>query len=84
MAFGIVLAALLGGPDSGRGQVVDANVLDATTTSWGPRPGMLRAQGCGASTAGTNLLDTGAPYYDTYACAEGGGWRWARSRSGSS
>lgn len=71
MAFGIV-CALLEARTSGRGQVVDANVLDATTTIMGFVQG-LRAQGVWGLDRGTNLLDTGAPFYDTYACADG---RW--------
>ena len=71
MAFGIV-CALLETRSSGRGQVVDANVLDATTTIMGFVQG-LRAQGVWGLDRGTNLLDTGAPYYDTYTCADG---RW--------
>jgi alpha-methylacyl-CoA racemase len=71
MAFGIV-CALLEARGSGRGQVVDANVLDATTTIMGFVQG-LRAQGVWSGGRGGNLLDTGCPYYDTYACADG---RW--------
>ncbi len=71
MAFGIV-CALLEARTSGRGQVVDANVLDATTTIMGFVQG-LRAQGAWGLDRGSNLLDTGAPFYDTYACADG---RW--------
>jgi alpha-methylacyl-CoA racemase len=71
MAFGIV-CALLEARTSGRGQVVDASVLDATTTIMGFVQG-LRAQGVWSGARGRNLLDTGCPYYDTYACADG---RW--------
>jgi alpha-methylacyl-CoA racemase len=71
MAFGIV-CALLEARTSGRGQVVDANVLEATTTIMGFVQG-LRAQGVWSGGRGGNLLDTGCPYYDTYACADG---RW--------
>jgi alpha-methylacyl-CoA racemase len=71
MAFGVV-CALLEARSSGRGQVVDANVLDATATLMGFIQG-LRAQGAWSLDRGTNLLDTGCPYYDTYACADG---RW--------
>jgi alpha-methylacyl-CoA racemase len=71
MAFGIV-CALLEARSSGRGQVVDANVLDATTTIMGFLQG-LRAQGMWTLDRGANLLDTGAPFYDTYTCADG---RW--------
>jgi len=71
MAFGIV-CALLEARSSGRGQVVDANVLDATTTIMGFVQG-LRAQGVWSGGRGENLLDTGCPYYDVYVCADG---RW--------
>jgi alpha-methylacyl-CoA racemase len=71
MAFGIV-CALLEARASGRGQVVDANVLDATTTIMGFLQG-LRAQGMWTLDRGANLLDTGAPFYDTYTCSDG---RW--------
>jgi alpha-methylacyl-CoA racemase len=71
MAFGIV-CALLEARSSGQGQVVDANVLDATTTMMGFVQG-LRAQGMWSLDRGANLLDTGCPYYDTYTCADG---RW--------
>ena len=71
MAFGIV-CALLEARTSGRGQVVDANVLEATTTIMGFLQG-LRAQGMWTLDRGANLLDTGAPFYDTYTCADG---RW--------
>jgi alpha-methylacyl-CoA racemase len=65
LAFGIV-AALFGG----RGQVVDAAMVDGAalmlapfysarfTGAWGPR--------------GTNHLDSGAPFYDSYETADGG------------
>ena len=69
MAFGIV-CALLESRSSGRGQVVEASVLDATTTLMGFVQG-LRAQGRWSLDRGANLLDTGCPYYDTYACADG-------------
>ena len=71
MAFGIV-CALLEARSSGRGQVVYANVLDATTTIMGFVQG-LRAQGVWSGGRGENLLDTGCPYYDVYVCADG---RW--------
>jgi alpha-methylacyl-CoA racemase len=71
MAFGIV-CALLEARSSGQGQVVDANVLDATTTIMGFVQG-LRAQGVWSGGRGENLLDSGCPYYDVYACADG---RW--------
>jgi alpha-methylacyl-CoA racemase len=71
LAFGVV-CALLEARTSGRGQVVDANVLESTATLMGLVHG-LRAQGKWQDERGTNLLDTGCPYYDVYTCADG---RW--------
>jgi len=71
LAFGVV-CALLEARTSGRGQVVDANVLESTSTLMGLVHG-LRAQGRWSTERGTNLLDTGCPYYDVYTCADG---RW--------
>ncbi|MDQ0381645.1 alpha-methylacyl-CoA racemase [Amycolatopsis thermophila] len=65
-----VLAALVERDRSGRGQVVDAAMVDGASVLmqmvWA-----LRAQGAWADEPGTNLLDTGCPYYDTYRCADG-------------
>ncbi|UQS27924.1 CoA transferase [Amycolatopsis thermalba] len=65
-----VLAALVERAGSGRGQVVDAAMVDGASVLlqmvWA-----LRAQGAWADEPGTNLLDTGCPYYDTYRCADG-------------
>jgi alpha-methylacyl-CoA racemase len=71
LAFGIV-CALLEARTSGRGQVVDANVLEATSTLMALVHG-LRARGRWSLERGANLLDTGCPYYDVYTCADG---RW--------
>ena len=71
LAFGVV-CALIESRSSGRGQVVDANVLESTATLMGLVHG-LRAQGKWQRDRGTNLLDTGCPYYDVYTCADG---RW--------
>lgn len=65
-----VLAALLERERSGSGQVVDAAMVDGVALLsqmlWS-----FRAQGAWADARGTNLLDGGAPFYDTYACADG-------------
>lgn len=71
LAFGIV-CALLEVRSSGKGQVVDGNVLDATSTLMGLVHG-LRAAGRWSLERGSNLLDTGCPFYDVYTCADG---RW--------
>lgn len=69
LALGVV-AALFEVARGGEGQVVDAAMVDgaallmvpfyaaAAMGFWGPR--------------GTNLLDSGTPYYDAYRCADGG------------
>ncbi|GII87204.1 CoA transferase [Sphaerisporangium siamense] len=68
LAYGVLLA-LLERERTGRGRVIDAAMVDGAALlfamfaqfagrgAWGPR--------------GTNLLDTGAPMYDTYATADG-------------
>ena len=65
-----VLAALWEARASGRGQVVDAAMVDGASLllqlTWA-----LHGQGHWRDERGTNLLDGGAPYYDTYACADG-------------
>ncbi|RNM12490.1 CaiB/BaiF CoA transferase family protein [Nocardioides pocheonensis] len=65
-----VLAALLEARVSGRGQVVDAAIVDGTAS--------LNAMGAAFLASGTfkeeraaNLLDGGAPYYDIYETADG-------------
>jgi alpha-methylacyl-CoA racemase len=71
LAFGIV-CALLESRTSGRGQVIDANVVESTATLMTLIHG-LRAVGRWLDRRGENLLDTGCPYYDVYTCADG---RW--------
>jgi alpha-methylacyl-CoA racemase len=69
LAFGIACAAWEA-TRSGKGQVIDAALIDGAALLmapfysgrasgfWGPR--------------GTNMLDTGAPFYDVYETADGG------------
>lgn len=67
--FGIV-AALYERERSGAGQVVDAAMVDGSSVliqmMW-----QMRASGMWTDVRGTNMLDGGAPYYDTYECADG-------------
>ncbi|MBO0831801.1 MAG: CoA transferase [Actinobacteria bacterium] len=69
MALGI-LAALIERADSGRGQVVDAAMVDGSALLTSFIYG-LRAAGGWQDQRGANLLDGGAPFYDTYATADG-------------
>ena len=69
LAFG-VMAALYERQRSGRGQVVDAAMVDGAASLasifWG-----LQAAGQWGEPRGANLLDGGAPFYDTYETADG-------------
>ncbi|MCW2678846.1 MAG: L-carnitine dehydratase/bile acid-inducible protein [Frankiales bacterium] len=65
-----VLAALLERATSGQGQVVDAAMVDGVTSLMAMTYG-FRAAGGWADERGSNLLDGGAPFYDTYPCSDG-------------
>jgi alpha-methylacyl-CoA racemase len=69
LAFG-VMAALWSAVRTGEGDVVDVAMVDGSallmTMTWA-----FRALGVWHDERGTNLLDTGAPFYDTYECADG-------------
>jgi alpha-methylacyl-CoA racemase len=65
-----ILAGLFERERSGAGQVIDAAMIDGATLlaqmmwSW-------RGVGAWSDERGVNLLDGGAPFYDTYACSDG-------------
>ena len=65
-----ILAALLERSTSGQGQVVDAAMVDGVSSLLAMTYG-FRAAGGWSDERGSNLLDGGAPFYDTYACADG-------------
>ena len=69
LAFG-TLAALLHVRGCGAGQVIDCAMTDGSALLmamiWG-----YRARGYWSDARGTNRLDTGAPYYDSYETADG-------------
>jgi len=69
LGFGIV-CALLEAKQSGRGQVVDAAMVEGasllTSMFWG-----LQAAGRWSDVRGDNVLDSGAPWYDTYVTRDG-------------
>jgi alpha-methylacyl-CoA racemase len=66
-----ILAALHERSRSGRGQVVDAAMVDGAALLTAFVHG-VRADGQWSDERGTNLLDGGAPFYDTYETADGG------------
>jgi alpha-methylacyl-CoA racemase len=65
-----ILAALWERQNSGKGQVIDAAMIDGSSVlvqmMWA-----MRAMGMWTDERGTNMLDGGAPYYDTYECSDG-------------
>ena len=65
-----VLAALYEAQHSGQGQVVDAAIVDGSAHLTTMMLGALAA-GAWRQERGTNLLDTGAPFYDVYETADG-------------
>lgn len=69
LAFGMV-SALLGVKNGAPGQVIDCAMTDGSallmSMMWG-----FRATGMWGDTRGTNMLDTGAAYYDTYETSDG-------------
>lgn len=69
LAFGLV-CGILEARNSGRGQVVDAAMVDGAATlmtmMWA-----FSSLGMWSEDRGQNVLDTGAPFYDTYETADG-------------
>jgi len=65
-----VVCGLLEAARTGRGQVVDAAMIDGVTSLmtmvWG-----YYAQGFYSLERGHNVIDSGAPFYDVYECADG-------------
>lgn len=70
LAFGL-LAAIFERSRSGRGQVVDAAMVDGASSLMSIFHGMLAADRWDFGQRAANLLDGGAPFYDTYATADG-------------
>ncbi|MBW2237048.1 MAG: CoA transferase [Deltaproteobacteria bacterium] len=69
LAFGMV-CALLEAQRSGRGQVVDAAMVDGAAALMAMVHG-FRAMGVWSEERGTNLLDTGAHFYDVFETRDG-------------
>jgi alpha-methylacyl-CoA racemase len=70
LAFGVV-CALLESRTSGQGQVVDAAMVDGVALLTSLVHG-LHAFGAWEGEPGTNLLDSGAHFYEVYETADGG------------
>jgi alpha-methylacyl-CoA racemase len=66
-----VLAALLEAERSGTGQVVDAAMVDGVGVLTTMFTALAQMGAWDLTSRGTNSLDSGAPWYDTYACADG-------------
>src|SRR5688572_32617334 len=65
------MAALYERQRSGLGQVVDAAMVDGASSLMSIFHGLLASGRWDADTRSANLLDGGAPFYDTYAAADG-------------
>jgi alpha-methylacyl-CoA racemase len=68
LGFGVV-CALLEAQRSGRGQVVDAEMVDGAALLAAMFAGFLAAGEC-SEERGANILDSGAPWYDVYETAD--------------
>ncbi len=68
-AFGMV-CGVLEARSSGQGQVIDVSMVDGsaslTNMMW-----TMKAMGFWSAERGTNMLDTGAHFYEVYECADG-------------
>ena len=69
LAMGI-LAALHETKSSGAGQVVDAAMVDGVASLM-TQPHGTFAAGMMTNDRGTNITDSGAPFYDVYECSDG-------------
>ena len=71
LAFGVV-CGVLEARGSGEGQVVDAAMVDGAALLTALMHGLAAAGAWTSSAPGTNLLDSGAHFYETYATSDGG------------
>ena len=70
LAYGVV-CALLNAQRSGQGQVVDAAMVDGSAVLMSMFWGFKNVGMFDENARGTNLLDTGAHFYDVFECADG-------------
>ena len=72
MLFSGILMALLARQTTGRGQVVEGNMVDGMRMlGTFPRLAMEAGGGVWDRSRGENLLDGGCPWYDTYETRDG-------------
>ena len=69
LAFGVV-CALLETQKSGKGQVIDAAMIDGSATLMSMFWAMKSIGMLNENAPGTNLLDTGAHFYDVFQCQD--------------
>ena len=69
LAYGVV-CALLEAQRSGKGQVVDAAMVDGAAVLMSMFWGFKQMGTFDENARGTNLLDTGAHFYDVYECSD--------------
>ncbi len=70
LAFGVV-CALLEAQKSGKGQIIDAAMVDGAAILMSMFWAFRQIGHFNESEPGTNLLDTGAHFYDVYKCLDG-------------
>lgn len=70
LAYGVV-CALLEAQKSGKGQVIDAAMVDGVAVLMSMFWAFRQVGHFNENEPGTNLLDTGAHFYDVYQCADG-------------
>jgi len=70
LAYGM-LAAILGARTTGKGQVIDAAMVDGAASLM-TMTYTLRSAGIWQDARGTNMLDTGAHFYEVYETSDGG------------
>ena len=70
LAYGVV-CALLEAQKSGKGQVVDTAMVDGTAVLMTMFWSMKQSGFFNENAPGTNLLDTGAHFYDVFECKDG-------------
>ena len=70
LGFGVT-CALLETARSGKGQVIDAAMVEGASLLAGMFYGLLNGGGLVSETRGDNILDTGAPWYNVYETKDG-------------